>query len=362
MNFGPDITSKFLELNNLKMIVRSHEVCRTGFELPYGGDNQHKMATIFSASNYSGGGNSAAYMTFTVTTGSQSRDMSAVRVNGCDLQYRVYYFHIDHDEEELLCTQPNYTLSLHDLIIKKKEYLLEAFELSDPQGLGYVSKATWTDVMQRVLQLPIRWLSLIPELVQNESLVDVDGNVMINFTSFIAAHSASLEISDVYANTDNRAKMSAGLIDSLYAHHKELFAVFSFFDQDGDGKISRDDFRAGCDTLNRANASDTTTQCLFQECDSILEIMDFQGNGAVDINEFFEMFRVSDTLSRKRRNSTRLIRPASFNARSRTSSVRGPDIVDIAGIHITSDPELAKMQVGSSKVESNNTQDSQLDI
>lgn len=54
------------------------------------------------------------------------------------------------------------------------------------------------------------------------------------------------------------------------------------------------------------------------------------------------MFRVSDTLKR-RRNSVRLIRPASF---SRVSS-RGPDVVDISGVQITSDPELAKMESSS---------------
>jgi len=200
--------------------------------------------------------------------------------------------------------------------------------------------------MQRVLQLPIRWLSLVPELVQKECLVeDSHGIMSINYNSFLAAHSASIEVTNDGEGDDAR-KMSPGLVDSLYAHHKELFAVFSFFDKDGDGMISREEFRAGCDTLNRANASDSATRCIFQECDSLLEILDVQGKGQIEVNDFFEMFRVSDTL-KHRRNSVRLIRPASF---SRVGS-RGPDVVDISGVHITSDPELAKMQSSSRQPE-----------
>ena len=148
VNFGPDVASRFLELNNLKMVVRSHEVCRTGFELPFSGDDQQKVATIFSASNYSGGGNSAAYMTFSVT-GPTTRDMNAVRVPGCDLQYRVYYFHIDHDDEELFSTQPNYTLSLHQLVSSFVYYFsFIQFRPISSAATAYVSLLTTNKISQ----------------------------------------------------------------------------------------------------------------------------------------------------------------------------------------------------------------------
>jgi len=59
--FGPDITHKFLEENNLKMIVRSHEVKPEGYQEMHDG----KLVTIFSAPNYCDqGGNKGAFITF----------------------------------------------------------------------------------------------------------------------------------------------------------------------------------------------------------------------------------------------------------------------------------------------------------
>ena len=54
--FGKDVTEKFLNKNNLKLIVRSHEVKPQGYEWRH--DN--KLLTIFSASNYSNSLNDAA--------------------------------------------------------------------------------------------------------------------------------------------------------------------------------------------------------------------------------------------------------------------------------------------------------------
>lgn len=46
--FGPDITSKFLQRNNLEYIIRSHEVKPEGYEVMHDG----KCITVFSAPNY----------------------------------------------------------------------------------------------------------------------------------------------------------------------------------------------------------------------------------------------------------------------------------------------------------------------
>lgn len=46
--FGPDITKKFLERNNLDLFIRSHEVCQMGWKW----EHDHRCLTVFSAPNY----------------------------------------------------------------------------------------------------------------------------------------------------------------------------------------------------------------------------------------------------------------------------------------------------------------------
>lgn len=48
--FGSDVTAKFLESNNLKLLIRSHQVQEEGFSITQNG----KCMTIFSAPNYIG--------------------------------------------------------------------------------------------------------------------------------------------------------------------------------------------------------------------------------------------------------------------------------------------------------------------
>ena len=48
IQFGPDVTQKFLDHNGLDYIIRSHEVKDEGYEVLHGG----KCITVFSAPNY----------------------------------------------------------------------------------------------------------------------------------------------------------------------------------------------------------------------------------------------------------------------------------------------------------------------
>jgi serine/threonine-protein phosphatase 5 len=59
--FGPDVTKRFLQENNLKLLVRSHEVKDEGFEVAHDG----YCVTIFSAPNYCDQmGNKGAFIRF----------------------------------------------------------------------------------------------------------------------------------------------------------------------------------------------------------------------------------------------------------------------------------------------------------
>ncbi|KAG5437998.1 hypothetical protein PCANB_000345 [Pneumocystis canis] len=59
LQFGPDVTKKFIETNNLKAIIRSHELKPNGYEVEHNGH----CITVFSAPNYCDTqGNKGAYI------------------------------------------------------------------------------------------------------------------------------------------------------------------------------------------------------------------------------------------------------------------------------------------------------------
>ncbi|KAI8825656.1 Serine/threonine-protein phosphatase 5 [Fimicolochytrium jonesii] len=62
IQFGPDVTEAFCKLNNLDMIIRSHEVKQDGYQVDHNG----RCITIFSAPNYCDSvGNKGAYIHIT---------------------------------------------------------------------------------------------------------------------------------------------------------------------------------------------------------------------------------------------------------------------------------------------------------
>jgi hypothetical protein len=442
--FGPDIARSFCETNNIALVVRSHECCRTGFDLPYAAakksEDRNTLCTIFSASNYGGGGNSAAFMVFTrvnatpSSVGATAVDGSQIpaqehrristhtatqrtSVTGTDLQYEVHYFHIDDQDENTMyehfgkagkdgvnsrlgatsrggngddsCTDDEDDaasvssqlslrgdFSLHQLILRKKHLLLRHFELMDTTMTGIVPKVVWIEVLQQVLQLHIDWEKMFPAMVNEESMMfptfdrgnRIDPNAtpgttcFVQYAKFLENFSLSLENNssfdderdevvlveenaiskdgDKYAFVGGRDDTNAGgtssavekkhgsmtnsrklsitghLVDSLYAHHNELSAIFSFFDMKKDQVISREEFKAGMllvrqlqnenegashstSSASSTKSADTSDAEFEQECDQLLDIMNLNGSGFIDINEFFEMFRMSDAMRRK---------------------------------------------------------------
>jgi protein phosphatase len=54
--FGESVANRFLTLNQLQMIVRSHEACSDGMEWPFG-KRHRSVLTVFSTTDYCGSGN-----------------------------------------------------------------------------------------------------------------------------------------------------------------------------------------------------------------------------------------------------------------------------------------------------------------
>lgn len=263
------------------MIIRSHECCRTGFEFPYSIDPDDYYAlgvpmlcTLFSASNYCNGDNQGAYITIFSHAIS---DAYPIRNSG--LFYEVNRYKTSQAPDNLISSNKT---SLIDLLVRKKIGLRAAFEAADIQNNGLLSRNEWAEIMQRITSIKIRWLSIISTIVPSECLTPQH----VNYKIFI--ESLTFGKNDV---------SNAEAMDAMYAQRKKLETVFYFFDTNNDGVISREEFRKGCEILNQSMTADSSER--LTDIDHMLDIMDFDGSDSIDINEFFETFRLLDAADGK---------------------------------------------------------------
>ena len=272
--FGPEVTRRFLSTNNLCMIIRSHECVRNGFDLPFSGNSKPLLGTIFSASNYCGGSNHGAYLSFSL-----HRRPNSVPVNGCNLFYTTHTYQLNGVIQPI---KESNTISLYELIIRRKNALLQAFEMLDHDNTGKINKLAWAEIMQRVTLLKILWSRTISNICPQAIL----GN-FIDYQIFLH-HFTSLESSSSFLSHPNSNPYESGnmlSMDSMYGQRPKLEAVFRFFDQNNDGVISRSEFQLGCDFINTTLPPDQH----LKDYDHILTLMDFDQSDTIDINEFFEV-------------------------------------------------------------------------
>jgi hypothetical protein len=150
--------------------------------------------------------------------------------------------------------------------------------------------------MEKVTKLMINWAELLPLL---EVEVDQSGNIdHRNFISDLKAKATALA----------GGNESDVIFDAMYANRAILEVIFHFFDLNGencpspivikriplkvvfkmcpkgDGVISKEEFRKGCAVLNEKHPEQA-----IQDPDTLLKMMDIDGNDGIDINEFFEV-------------------------------------------------------------------------
>ena len=165
---------------------------------------------------------------------------------------------------------------------RKRPELVSAFKACDTTQSGKVTIPEWAGIMAKVTGVMINWGDLLPLLgVGPEQTVNGD----INYNAFIDDLRADLQKLSQVGSEDSEV-----LLNAMYANRNTLECVFAFFDTNGDGVISKEEFHNGCAILNkRLPKSQQITNPA-----RILEVMDIDGNDGIDINEFFEVFRIVD--------------------------------------------------------------------
>jgi diadenosine tetraphosphatase ApaH/serine/threonine PP2A family protein phosphatase/Ca2+-binding EF-hand superfamily protein len=299
VHFGPDIARLFMENNNLAMIIRSHECVRRGFFLPFeqtavpGAHNATKyplLVTLFSASNYGGSDNEGAYLVVMDHAHTNSFPVDKRHFTAANKEsmadggkHTLHYslVHYKTSTTTMADIQSKNMSSLSELILKKKTNLMGAFEACDTKSTGKVTKSQWAEVMQRVTEMQIRWLGIINTVVSKECLEG--GN--INYRKFLSEYSVSRETHAEGGAGGGDSMDSNAVLDSLYSQRKILETIFRYFDVNGDGVISREEFRDGCALINANLPPDSQ----LTDIEHTLDVMDFDGNGVIDLNEFFEV-------------------------------------------------------------------------
>lgn len=288
--FGPDVTAEFLQTNNLKMLVRSHECVKFGFDQPYE-DAPELLATIFSASGYSGSNNLGAYMSYSRLKTPNCFQVGARSLDeGAAMPETPEHKHLFFTVQDYTFTEAGETLeetnskSLRALVIRQKQNLLDEFVKLDEADSGKISVEQWADVMGRVTGVIFNWQEIVP-LLGVKDLVS-DGTIDYRqFTMNLRSNMQSLSASE---DTET-------FFNAMYANRNVLEVVFNFFDTNGDGIISREEFQQGCEILNQRLPESKK----ISNPDSILRIMDMDGNDGIDINEFLETFRIVDAMDGK---------------------------------------------------------------
>lgn len=137
--------------------------------------------------------------------------------------------------------------------------------------------------------------------------VDVNKNGAVNYTEFVAA----FKVADMsYATADSGGASASGsgaraspssdprswqrgvidrIVSTLFEYRLELASAFRMFDTNGDGIITREEFRHGLVALTNLAGSPVTDM----QADELMRVLDKDNSGTIDFAEV----SISETLS-----------------------------------------------------------------
>eukprot|EP01126_Amoeba_proteus_P026934 TRINITY_DN2666_c1_g1_i1.p1 TRINITY_DN2666_c1_g1~~TRINITY_DN2666_c1_g1_i1.p1 ORF type:complete len:275 (+),score=55.32 TRINITY_DN2666_c1_g1_i1:412-1236(+) len=145
--WGKNVTKEFLKINQLQMIIRSHQLCNNGHKF----NHYKRVVTIFSCSYYCGiNNNKGAYLVL------DNNDLTNPRF----ISYTAEIDHIGSEAEPSTRSTRRKTETLQKIrarIYSKRRKLWDAFVSFDEGRTGFVTKSQWTKAMSKTLKLPILW-------------------------------------------------------------------------------------------------------------------------------------------------------------------------------------------------------------
>ncbi|XP_051923478.1 serine/threonine-protein phosphatase with EF-hands 2 isoform X2 [Hippocampus zosterae] len=267
--WGPDVTRDFLSKHNMQLIVRSHECKQDGYEFCH----DRKVLTLFSASNYYDvGSNRGAYVKL-----------------GPDLVPYVVQYQASSMTRELTAqqsvgqTERSALKVLREQLFSHKSDLIWAFKAFDSHNTGLISVTDWATAVEGVMRLGLPWRMLRSQLVGGKS-----GDGLIDYRQWFD------QLAIKGANADH---IDQSLLETLYRHRSTLETIFRIVDTNNSGFISPSDFRQTWKLLSVYLKMEITDEAISE----LTVAIDSNRDGAIDIDEFMEAFRLTDKKSRLER-------------------------------------------------------------
>ncbi|XP_037114251.1 serine/threonine-protein phosphatase with EF-hands 2 isoform X2 [Syngnathus acus] len=267
--WGPDVTEDFLSKHNMQFIIRSHECKQDGYEFCH----NRKVLTLFSASNYYDvGSNRGAYVKL-----------------GPNLVPYVVQYQASSMTRELTArqsmgqTERSALKVLREQLFSHKSDLICAFKRFDCDNTGLVLVTDWATAVESVMRLGLPWRMLRSQLVSGKSSDD-----LIDYQQWFN------ELAIKGANADH---IDQCLLETLYRHRSTVETIFRIVDTDNSGFISPSDFRQTWKLLSAYLKMEITDEAISE----LSVAIDSNRDGAIDIDEFMEAFRLTDKKSRLER-------------------------------------------------------------
>ena len=253
--FGNDHAVKWLKSIDVKTLVRSHECKEDGYEEINCDDDDYKIFTVFSSSNYSHGYNLGAVLKF---NNSNFRNPEILQFEAPE----------PRSIEEI----ENFNVkTIKSLVCKSARKLRYEFDYFKNKNESSAIKNTlipiseWNTILSRVLGVDIDW----KDAISIDSFCKDDN---IDYQKFLNEF-----VSDVdFVSSSNL---------ELFENHDELAAIFKIFDIEEDGRISQGEFIKACNLLNHYLPKDKQVSSV-----QLFEQADANKNGFVDYEEFCSLF------------------------------------------------------------------------
>jgi Ca2+-binding EF-hand superfamily protein/diadenosine tetraphosphatase ApaH/serine/threonine PP2A family protein phosphatase len=317
--FGADVTERFCALNNVALVVRSHECVPDGYQYMH----DDRLVTVFSASKYCGRStNKGAFLLFNSELQYIVRNYSApllsstnpslippstVNVelanryfanvlddNSFDFPGTAVSTH-DHsapaaalspidslshsadvsaaiDDDASSAQSSSNTSILLERICMHKPDLYFFYSAADRGGTqdGCITKQVWADGMRTVLDIDIPFINLC------STLCDIESDGRINFTRFLDRYHIAMR--------DSEPSWMQAVVNKVCESTLTLEETFRAWDEDGNGVIEVSELEKG---LVKANVDLSKSQIY-----DLMNSIDKDRDGRIQLSEFIDRFKV----------------------------------------------------------------------